>query len=166
MTSRGRNLVGQNIRICRMQRKLSQTDVGDQIGVTFQQIQKYENGTNRVGASRLVQIAEMLGVSLTTLFDGNPSSPLGIAGVLAADADRGINDLALRVASIPVRLAQPAQCTLTVQRRSMAGESQGRSRAQEGYPVGAAASFGRLSQRRARTAGWVAAGRRVGSQSS
>jgi transcriptional regulator with XRE-family HTH domain len=63
-------LVGQNIRICRLQRKLSQTQLGERVGVTFQQIQKYERGANRVGASRLTQIADVLQVPLMSLFDG------------------------------------------------------------------------------------------------
>jgi transcriptional regulator with XRE-family HTH domain len=67
-------LVGQNIRICRLQKGLSQTELGEAIGVTFQQIQKYEKGTNRVGASRMLQIAQTLGVSLSTLFDGSPTA--------------------------------------------------------------------------------------------
>ncbi len=67
-------LVGQNIRICRLQRRLSQGELGRQIGVTFQQVQKYEKGANRVGAGRLTQIADVLGVSLTTLFEGAPTA--------------------------------------------------------------------------------------------
>jgi transcriptional regulator with XRE-family HTH domain len=63
-------LVGQNVRICRLQKKLSQGDLGRRIGVTFQQVQKYENGTNRIGAGRLTQIAGVLGVPLSVLFDG------------------------------------------------------------------------------------------------
>jgi len=63
-------LVGQNIRIWRLQRGLSQTELGQRIGVTFQQVQKYEKGTNRVGASRLSQIADILQVPLSTLFEG------------------------------------------------------------------------------------------------
>ena len=66
-------LVGQNIRICRLQKGLSQGELGRRIGVTFQQVQKYEKGANRVGASRLTQIAEVLGVPIPTLFDGAPS---------------------------------------------------------------------------------------------
>ena len=66
-------LVGQNIRICRLQRGMSQTELGQRIGVTFQQVQKYEKGANRVGASRLTQIADVLGVPIPTLFDGAPS---------------------------------------------------------------------------------------------
>lgn len=67
-------LVGRNIRICRLQRGLTQTDLGDHLGVTFQQIQKYENGANRVGAARLTQIAGALGVGLATLFDGSAAA--------------------------------------------------------------------------------------------
>jgi transcriptional regulator with XRE-family HTH domain len=67
-------LVGQNIRICRLQKGLSQTELGERIGVTFQQIQKYEKGANRVGASRLTQISGVLGVPLPTLFEGAPTA--------------------------------------------------------------------------------------------
>ena len=66
-------LVGQNIRICRLQKGLSQGELGRQIGVTFQQVQKYEKGANRVGASRLTQIADVLSVPIPTLFDGAPT---------------------------------------------------------------------------------------------
>jgi transcriptional regulator with XRE-family HTH domain len=64
-------LVGQNIRIARLQKGLSQTELGERIGVTFQQVQKYEKGANRVGASRLTQIADVLQVPLPVLFEGS-----------------------------------------------------------------------------------------------
>jgi transcriptional regulator with XRE-family HTH domain len=67
-------LVGQNIRICRLQKGLSQTELGERIGLTFQQVQKYEKGANRVGAGRLQQIADVLGVQIPTLFDGAPTA--------------------------------------------------------------------------------------------
>jgi transcriptional regulator with XRE-family HTH domain len=70
-------LVGQNIRIGRLQKGLSQTALGQCIGVTFQQIQKYEKGANRVGASRLQQIANALGVPIPTLFDGASTASHG-----------------------------------------------------------------------------------------
>ena len=73
-------LVGQNIRICRLQKGLSQGELGQQIGVTFQQVQKYEKGANRVGASRLNQIANVLGVSLPSLFDGAPTATEDASG--------------------------------------------------------------------------------------
>jgi len=68
-------LVGQNIRIYRLQNGLSQGELGRRIGVTFQQIQKYESGTNRVGASRMTEIARVLDVPIMSLFEGPSSTP-------------------------------------------------------------------------------------------
>ncbi|MCY0147030.1 helix-turn-helix domain-containing protein [Hoeflea sp. G2-23] len=62
--------VGENIRSRRLACGMSQEKLGDALGVTFQQIQKYEKGTNRVGSSRLVAIAKVLGSSVQDLFDG------------------------------------------------------------------------------------------------
>jgi transcriptional regulator with XRE-family HTH domain len=62
--------VGRNVRLHRMAAKLSQHELGRKIGVTFQQVQKYEKGTNRIGASRLNRISEVLDVPIPTLFDG------------------------------------------------------------------------------------------------
>src|SRR5256885_2334714 len=62
-------MVGARIRVFRIHRKISQTDLAEQIGVTFQQVQKYEKGTNRIGASRLSRIATVLGVSVGELFE-------------------------------------------------------------------------------------------------
>jgi transcriptional regulator with XRE-family HTH domain len=62
--------VGHRIRIERLARGLSQTALANQLGVTFQQVQKYEKGVNRVGAGRLTKIAEVLGVSVSTFFSG------------------------------------------------------------------------------------------------
>jgi transcriptional regulator with XRE-family HTH domain len=63
-------VIGRNIRIHRLVKKMSQTELGDHLGVSFQQVQKYENGTNRVGSGRLYQIAAILGVHVSTLFKG------------------------------------------------------------------------------------------------
>ena len=60
-------VVGQNIRVARLTAGLSQAELGNACGVTFQQIQKYEKGANRVGGSRLMQIAEALKVQAGTL---------------------------------------------------------------------------------------------------
>jgi transcriptional regulator with XRE-family HTH domain len=62
-------MVGAKIRIFRTQRGMSQTALAEKIGVAFQQVQKYEKGTNRVGASRLSRIAAVLGISIGELFD-------------------------------------------------------------------------------------------------
>jgi transcriptional regulator with XRE-family HTH domain len=60
--------VGAAIRAHRLLAGMSQGDLGRKIGVTFQQVQKYEKGTNRVGAGRLPQIAEIFGVPVGAFF--------------------------------------------------------------------------------------------------
>ena len=60
--------VGARIRLYRKSQGLSQTDLGNRIGVRFQQVQKYESGANRVAASRLWKIADTLGVNIQALF--------------------------------------------------------------------------------------------------
>jgi transcriptional regulator with XRE-family HTH domain len=67
-------VIGRNIRIHRLGKKMSQTELGDQLGVSFQQVQKYENGTNRVGSGRLYQIAAILGIHVSTFFNGGEMS--------------------------------------------------------------------------------------------
>jgi len=62
--------VGQKIRAQRILRGLSQTELGNKVGITFQQIQKYEKGTNRVGSGRLYQIGIVLNVSVMSFFEG------------------------------------------------------------------------------------------------
>ena len=60
---------GARLRTSRLARKMSQTELGEALGVTFQQVQKYEKGTNRISASRLQQIANVLDVPITFFFD-------------------------------------------------------------------------------------------------
>lgn len=64
--------VGARIRLRRMMVDMSQTVLGEHLGITFQQIQKYEKGTNRVGASRLQAIARVLEVEVAWFFEGAP----------------------------------------------------------------------------------------------
>nr|WP_210289857.1 helix-turn-helix transcriptional regulator [Rhizobium sp. BK196] len=63
-------IVGRNVRQLRARRRVSQLELGEALGLTFQQIQKYEKGTNRVSASKLHQIAVFLGVDISELFEG------------------------------------------------------------------------------------------------
>jgi transcriptional regulator with XRE-family HTH domain len=74
-------MVGARIRVFRIHRRISQTDLADQIGVTFQQVQKYEKGTNRIGASRLSRIAAVLGISVGELFE-SPGEKSGDSALL------------------------------------------------------------------------------------
>jgi transcriptional regulator with XRE-family HTH domain len=62
--------VGQRIRARRMAKGMSQTELGGLLGVTFQQVQKYEKGVNRVGAGRLVRVGEALEVPVSFFFGG------------------------------------------------------------------------------------------------
>jgi transcriptional regulator with XRE-family HTH domain len=63
-------IVGARVRLLRERRKMSQTALGDRIGVSFQQVQKYERGTNRISASALYQIARALEVQPADFFEG------------------------------------------------------------------------------------------------
>ena len=62
--------VGSRVRMRRMMLGMSQEKLGDALGLTFQQVQKYEKGTNRMGASRLQQAADILGVAVPFFFEG------------------------------------------------------------------------------------------------
>jgi transcriptional regulator with XRE-family HTH domain len=74
--------VGSRVRMRRMMLAMSQVKLGDALGLTFQQVQKYEKGTNRIGASRLQQISYILQVPVTFFFEGAPtaSTPHGSNG--------------------------------------------------------------------------------------
>ncbi len=64
--------VGSRVRMRRMMLGMSQEKLGDALGLTFQQVQKYEKGTNRIGASRLQQISQILQVPVSFFFEGAP----------------------------------------------------------------------------------------------
>ncbi len=67
--------VGARVRMRRLMLGMSQTALGDALDLTFQQVQKYEKGTNRIGASRLLHIASILQVPVEFFFEGAPTSP-------------------------------------------------------------------------------------------
>lgn len=76
--------VGSRVRMRRMMLGMSQEKLGDALGLTFQQVQKYEKGTNRIGASRLQQIAHFLQVPVSFFFEGAPDLP---GGALSATSE-------------------------------------------------------------------------------
>jgi transcriptional regulator with XRE-family HTH domain len=76
--------VGSRVRMRRMMLGMSQEKLGDALSLTFQQVQKYEKGTNRIGASRLQQIAHFLQVPVSFFFEGAPE--------LANGSPEGMND--------------------------------------------------------------------------
>jgi transcriptional regulator with XRE-family HTH domain len=65
--------VGSRVRMRRMMLGMSQEKLGNSLGLTFQQVQKYEKGTNRIGASRLQQISQILQVPVSFFFEGAPN---------------------------------------------------------------------------------------------
>ena len=65
--------VGSRVRMRRMMLSMSQEKLGDALGLTFQQVQKYEKGVNRIGASRLFDLAKVLGVPVQFFYDEAPS---------------------------------------------------------------------------------------------
>jgi len=66
--------IGKRLRAVRLEHGMSQTELGERLGVTFQQIQKYEKGANRVAAGRLQRIAESLGISIGFFYDAPNSN--------------------------------------------------------------------------------------------
>lgn len=70
--------VGSRVRMRRMMLGMSQEKLGDALALTFQQVQKYEKGTNRIGASRLQQISQILQVPVAFFFEGAPHLPDGV----------------------------------------------------------------------------------------
>ena len=77
LTTDGDRSIGSRIAAYRTAQGLSQTALGQALGVTFQQVQKYEKGRNRVGAARLQAIADFLGVPVSTFFDDPAESADG-----------------------------------------------------------------------------------------
>jgi len=86
--------VGQRIRVLRLQSGLSQTALAHQLGVTFQQVQKYEKGVNRIGAGRLTKIARVLGVPVDTFFGAHDAGAL-------EHTDRGTANSPLKLLTLP-----------------------------------------------------------------
>ncbi len=73
--------VGERIRMWRTERKISRVTLGEALGLTVQQIQKYEKGTHRIGASRLQQICAVLEIPVSFLFEGELAPSPGESGI-------------------------------------------------------------------------------------
>jgi transcriptional regulator with XRE-family HTH domain len=77
--------LGESIRAHRLVAGMSQSDLARKLGVSFQQVQKYEKGTNRVGAGRIPLIAEIFGVSISALFKENAEAESAVPAKLITD---------------------------------------------------------------------------------
>jgi transcriptional regulator with XRE-family HTH domain len=78
--------VGSRLRMRRLMLDMSQTDIADALGLTFQQVQKYENGSNRISAGRLQHISQILQVPVPFFFEGAPAAS-GIPQAAKGTAD-------------------------------------------------------------------------------
>jgi len=96
-------MVGARISMLRVNRGMSQAMLAERIGVTFQQVRKYERGADRVGARRLSQIASVLGVSVGELFESSEAASPGLNSPLRLLAEPG----ALRVLKAYARTTSP-----------------------------------------------------------
>jgi transcriptional regulator with XRE-family HTH domain len=107
--------VGSRVRMRRMMIGMSQEKLGEKLGITFQQIQKYEKGTNRIGASRLQQIALVLSVPVAFFFEGapvpdsmssgmaEPASPAYVSDFLATSDGLALTKAFMKVKDAKVR---------------------------------------------------------------
>ncbi|NHK26386.1 helix-turn-helix transcriptional regulator [Parvularcula flava] len=100
-------LVGENLRTMRTMRGLSQQEMGDRVDLTFQQIQKYEKGSNRIAASRLWAFCEILDVPLDAFYMPSPAEAIkkGAEGNPHKISDRQEADELPPVTSADIRLA-------------------------------------------------------------
>src|SRR6202048_3742919 len=109
--------VGRRVRMRRMMLSMSQEKLGDALGLTFQQVQKYEKGTNRIGASRLQQISNILQVPVSFFFEGapnlsatgvepgEPASPAYVADFLATSDGLALTKAFMRIKEGKLRRA-------------------------------------------------------------
>ena len=108
--------VGSRVRMRRIMLGMSQEKLGEGLGLTFQQIQKYEKGTNRIGASRIHQISEILQVPVSFLFEGSPGtssarsfgdapSPTYVADFLATSEGLALIRAFTRISHVKLRRA-------------------------------------------------------------
>ncbi len=107
--------VGARIRLRRTLMGMSQERLGDALGLTFQQVQKYERGVNRVGASRLFDLSRVLDVPISFFYDNMPDS-LGASGGLSPQPARAVTGFAEQQAGFGTDETQNTRETLELVR--------------------------------------------------
>ena len=105
-------LVGSRVRFRRTEIGLTQQALAEQLGVTFQQVQKYEKGSNRIGAGRLQEVARALGVPISYFFEG-------LSGDAKDNEDHGSSANVMRVSGASDLLRAYAQIGSPVIRRAV-----------------------------------------------
>ncbi len=112
--------LGERIRLRRTELGLSQSELGDQLGVSFQQVQKYEKGTNRVSAARLTQMATILQVPITFFYDAQTKLEREVQSLLFIDSHFSIKLLRAYAAIKDVRVQRQFVALL----ESISGETE------------------------------------------
>jgi transcriptional regulator with XRE-family HTH domain len=84
--------VGSRVRMRRLMLEMSQERLGEALGLTFQQVQKYEKGTNRIGASRIQQICDILQIPVSFLFEGAPGGSINAEGLIEPPSPAYVSD--------------------------------------------------------------------------
>src|SRR5579872_455724 len=108
--------IGQQIKILRITQRMSQEQLGKAVGVTFQQIQKYENGVNRVSAAMLYRFSQILGVQTGTIFEG--LADIGKTPSNLADAEQRRIEILGDLNDAICQLEDGLDKTISLQRRS------------------------------------------------
>lgn len=88
--------VGQSIRAYRKSAKMTLQDMADRLGIAYQQVQKYETGVNRIGAGRLMEIAEILDIPVASFFN-HPAGGSEAVGDISSDGDAAVQGRQLLV---------------------------------------------------------------------
>jgi transcriptional regulator with XRE-family HTH domain len=104
--------VGSRVRTRRLMLEMSQTKLGDALGVTFQQVQQYESGTNRIGAGRLHLISNVLQVPVAFFFEGAPTPYRKRGNLNGAPSSAYVSDFltssdGLALSKAFIRIAEP-----------------------------------------------------------
>jgi transcriptional regulator with XRE-family HTH domain len=119
--------VGRNVRIWRMAKGMSQARLASGLGVTLQQVQKYESGANRIGAGRLVKLAAVLGVPISALLIGTDAAEPS-RSLLALVSDRRSFRLAHAFAAIKDRALRLSLVNLVEKIAAAVPQPKGRRR--------------------------------------
>jgi transcriptional regulator with XRE-family HTH domain len=106
VTTEADRVIGSRIAALRVAKGLSQTALGEAIGVSFQQVQKYEKGRNRIGVGRLQTIADLLKVPVESFFIGQAETSMGEAKVSTFLVDPKVAELVLAFTSISDRITR------------------------------------------------------------
>lgn len=103
--------IGARVRLARQLKNMSQERLGEHLGVTFQQVQKYERGANRLAASRLLRVAQVTGQPLTFFYvnyDDAPEPGEGLSDVIELDSFPGLDAQSVRRTLIGLGNLKPA----------------------------------------------------------